>query len=97
MADDAVLRALAAACPAAARTSASRRIPAPAWIRATRSPAACSTTWSSRSVSTTRSQRRGGAPQSSRLPLPRGTTVRACSAATRITALASATLAGEAA
>ena len=30
-------------------------------------------------------------------PLPRGTTVRSCSAATRITALASATLAGEAA
>ena len=83
--------------PAAASTPASWSSPTPAWTRATRSPAACSSTWSSREVSTTRSHRRGGAPQSSRLPLPRATTDSSCRPAARSSALACPTLAGAAA
>ena len=47
-------------------------------------------------VSTIRSQRRGGAPQASRVPVPRGTTARPSAAAARMTALASSRLAGAA-
>ena len=48
-------------------------------------------------VSTTRSQRAGAAPHASLLPLPFGTTARSWAAAARSSALASSTLAGEAA
>ena len=68
----------------------------PACTRATRSPAACSSTWSIKRRSTTRSQHEGGAPHDSPVPAPRGTTASPAEAAARISAEASSVLAGEA-
>lgn len=82
--------------PCSASRSASLSIGIPASAFATRSPAACSMRPSSRWVSTSRSHRRGGVPQSRRVSAPRGTTARPCSAATRMTSAASATFFGAA-
>ena len=68
----------------------------PACATATRSPAVCSTSPSSRVRSSTRSHRDGGAPHCSRVPAPRGTTARSLSDASRRTADTSSTEAGDA-
>ena len=86
----------ASSWPAAPSTEARCPMVAPAWTRATRSPAACSMTWSMACRSMTRSQADGGGPQPSPVPAPRGTTARSKAAAARSSADASCVLAGNA-
>src|ERR1019366_2922302 len=85
----------ASCCPAVASTDARCPMVAPACTRTTRSPAACSMTWSIARRSTTRSQADGARPQPSPVPVPRGTTASPADAAARSSAAASCVLAGD--